>query len=89
MVLNNIEGVAVLFYRILVCIFLFVCLFVWIFRVFVCLLGVFLVFLVFYFKVMSQANIITGEQVILNSSNVIIPVLSKSMYSKLQFFSRK
>lgn len=63
-VLNDIEDVAVLFYRIV-------------------LFG-FTIF--FYFKVMSQVNAITRVQVILNSSNVIIPVFSKSMYLELQIF---
>lgn len=35
---------------------------------------------------MSQVNVTAREQVFLNSSNVIIPVLTKSMYSELDFF---
>lgn len=43
-------------------------------------------FLIFYVKVKSQASVTASEQVILNTNNVIIPVLSRSMYSVLQLF---
>jgi len=43
--------------------------------------SVFIVLIFFHFKVMSQASITVSEQVILNTSNKIIPVLSRSMYS--------
>lgn len=43
-------------------------------------------FYFFYFTVKSQASVTASEQVILNTNNVIISVLSRSMYSVLELF---
>lgn len=49
------------------------------------LFGLFLLvdFGVYYFKVMSQASVAASEQLICNTSNAIIPIFSRSVYSTL------